>query len=82
MVLRSNSLAVVDTSRFEENQEHNMCVRTCLLMYCYWTDESTFLGEARASAEVCRQMFEKYKDSMKIVANGCKELLKQHIRDP
>ena len=75
MILWSNSLAVVDTTKFQHLQEHNRQYAQ-LLMFTPWTDEQAFLGQARLSAEVCAALYSMHEADINSIEDRCKQLIR------
>jgi hypothetical protein len=74
LMLLRQTLVVVDTTKFSEEQLHNRQY-AALLMYMPWQDESIELGLARLDAAVCDAMVDRHKDALRSVKEGCRRLL-------
>ena len=79
MVLRSNGLAVVDTTRFQHLQEHNRQYAR-LLMFTPWSDEQVFLGQARQSAEACAALYTMHEADINSVEERCNSLVRLSVQ--
>ena len=76
MILRSNGLAVIDTTRFTTpGQEHNIQYAR-LLMFTPWSDEQVFLGQARQFAEACATLYTMHEPDINSVEDRCKQLIR------
>ena len=79
MILRSNGLAVVDTTRFQDLQEH--CRQYArLLMFTPWSDEQVFLGQARQSAEACAALYTMHEADINSVEEQCNRLIRLSVQ--
>ena len=79
MILRSNGLAVVDTTRFQHLQEHNRQYAR-LLMFTPWSDEQVFLGHSRQSAEACAALYTMHEADINSVEERCNRLIRQSVQ--
>ena len=79
MVLRSNGLAVFDTTRFQHLQEHNRQYAR-LLMFTPWSDEQVFLGHARQSAEACAALYTMHEADINSVEERCNSLVRLSVQ--
>ena len=79
MILRSKGLAVVDTTRFQDLQEHNKQYAR-LLMFTPWSDEKVFLGQARQSAEACKALYTMHEAAINSVEEQCNRLIRLSVQ--